>query len=55
MTPERKEERLKTAAPKVSDILAKRGKAAAGNRMVDAINTLDTDQSAILHDAIVEA
>lgn len=55
MTPEHKEARLKTAAPKVAKVLAQRGKEAAGNRMVSAINTLNTKQSATLHDAIVEA
>jgi hypothetical protein len=55
MTPERKEARLKNAASKVSQILAARGRAVSGNRMVNAINTLNTNQSALLHDAINEA
>jgi len=55
MTNAQKETRLKTAAPKVADHLIKRGNASGASRMLSAIASLDTRQSAILYDAIVDA
>lgn len=42
MTEQQKSDKLKRTAPKVADVLASRGKAAAGSRMLEAINSLPT-------------
>jgi hypothetical protein len=55
MNEQQKSDKLKRTAPKVATILASRGKAASGSRMVAAINSLPTNSAAALHDIIVEA